>query len=450
MSFEKNPFRVLNVSIYDTAATINERADDLLFTEPDEKIIEQARTTLLNPRKRIAAEVQWFVSKGMLSSDSVLKWLTVIDKNFSEHKPETLRTKINRARGEAKLPVVKDVAEIKTELKNIRYEIRKMIQAELHAANQKIRVNFANRFVDEVLEAENFGVVVEDFFEVYKAEMNSFFADTSNQIIALLNKIKINAHPKFLDELTEAVKAFAYTRRPLDKFSIALGANDFDDSAKIFLHVRNLSAELFNEKHLIDEPLKIMRTLEENFSYLPIPMEVVRDEIQILEKAKAQQPTKTFLDAEEEFSTIKKSMDRGLHFARGFAKTNLDFYEKVFKPRHEVTIRRLMIRRDMKLEEWRVLNFATASIYAQMGAAMTWAVRADLALEFYQKALPYAETSGDTKLISRVKKDIYDLRKINEQLAEIERQVTDNKRRKPAGCFTAIAIFCLALILLTL
>lgn len=450
MSFEKNPFRVLNVSIYDTAATINERADDLLFTEPDEKIIEQARNTLLNPRKRIAAEVQWFVSKGALSSDSILKWLTVIDKNFSEHKPETLRTKINRARGEAKLPVVKDVGEIKTELKNIRYEIRKMIQDELRAANQKVRVNFANRFVDEVLEAGNFGVVVEDFFEVYRMEMNSFFAGSSNQIAALLPKIKINAHPKFLDELTAAVKTFAYARRPLDKFSIALGANDCDDSAKIFLHVRNLAAELFNEKHLIDEPLRIMRMLEDQFSYLPIPMELLREEIEILEKAKSQQPTKTFLDAMEEFESIKKSMERGLHFARGFAQTNLNFYEKVFKPRYEVTIRRLMIRRDMKLEEWRVLNFATASIYAQMGAAMTWAVRADLALEFYQKALPYAETSVDTKLIAQVKKDIYDLRKVNEQLAEFKKQVTDNASRKPSGCLTTVAIFCLLMILLTL
>lgn len=439
MSFEQNPFQVLNVSIYDTAATINERADDLSFTEPDEKAIEQARTTLLNPRKRIAAEVQWFVSKGALSSDSILKWLTVIDKNFSEHKPETLRTKINRARGEAKLPVIKDVGEIKAELKNIRYEIRKMIQDELRTANQKIRVNFANRFVDEVLEAESFGVVVEDFFEVYRLEMNSLFEQTSNQIVALLPKIKINAHPKFIDELTAAVKTFAYARRPLDKFSIALGANDCDDSEEIFYAVREVAVTLFNEKYLIRAPLRIMRMLEENFSHLPKLVELIRKDIKFLQQAEEQQPTKIFLDVKEEFELITESMERDLHFEKGFERANLYFYETVFKVRYEITLNQLIIRRDMKPAEWRFLNFIAAVIYAQMGAALTWANRADLALELYQKALSYAETSGDAKLIARIKKDI-------SKFVIIKRPVLP---AKSSGCFTAVAIFCLLLIMLT-
>lgn len=440
MSFEKNPFQVLNVSIYDTATTINERADDLSFTEPDEKAIEQARTILTNPNKRIAAEVQWFVSKGALSSDSILKWLTVIDKNFSEHKPETLRTKINRARGEAKLPVVKDVGEIKAELKNIRYEIRKMIQDELRAANPKIRVNFANRFVDEVLEAKNFGVVVEDFFEVYRSEMNSSFEETSNQIIALLNKIKVNAHPKFIGELTAAVKTFAYARRPLDKFSIALGANDCDDTEEIFYAVREVAITLFNEKYLIRAPLRIMRMLEENFSHLPKLVELIRKDIKFLQQAEEQQPTKIFLDVKEEFELITESMERDLHFEKGFERANLYFYETVFKVRYEVTLKQLIIRHNMKPAEWRFLNFIAAVIYAQMGAALTWANRADLALELYQMALSYAETSGDEKLIARIKKDI-------SKFVIVKRPVLPTKS---PGCLTAVAIFCLLLILLTI
>lgn len=332
--------------------------------------------------------------------------------------------------------------------------------------------------------------------------------------------------------------------------------NDFDDSAAICREVRNVAIELFNDKDLIEEPLRITRMLEQNFSHLPKLAELIREDIKFLAAAKAQQPsqnftetasalesirkamerglhfeegfeqanlnfyerffkarhegilqslmirrkykpeewrilnaavagiyvyiakamtwtsradlvlellqkalpyaetsgdtkmftkirnniaeekarrpTQTFLDVAEEFESIKKNMERGLHFAEGFTQANLAFYEKIFKPRYEVTIRRLMIRRDMKLEEWRLLNFAAAMIYAQMGAAMTWAVRADLALEFYQKALPYAETSNDVKFIARVKGDINDLLKIN-------RQIAANARRGSSGCFSVIA-----------
>lgn len=433
MTFEENPFRVLQVSIYDTKATIEERADELSFADPErEDTIEQAQSILLNPKKRIVAEVQWFVCKGLFTSDSILPWIATIDKNFSAQKPEELRKKINKARTESKFPAVQDTAEIKAELKNIRYEIRKMIQDEVRAANHKVRVNFANRFADEILAEKNFGVITEDFFDCYRLEMNPFFENTTNQIVALLGKIKINAHEKFLGELDYLVKDLSYARKPLDSMSLATGMNDFDDSAAVCRDVRNAAIELFNDKDLIDEPLRITRMLEKNFAHLPTLAELIRKDVKFLEAAKAQQPSQTFQDAMTEFESIMKSMERGLHFAKGFEQANMEFYETIFKPRHEVIINQLMIRRDTKLEEWRLLNFAAAVIYSKMGAAMTWAVRADLALEFYQKALPYAEASGDFNLIARVKGDINDLLKI-------KRQIAANASRGSSGCFSVVA-----------
>ena len=77
MNFDENPFRVLNVSIHDTKATIIERADNLSFGDPDnEKIFAQAQEILINPRKRIAAEVSRLVDENIdianLSEDSLL------------------------------------------------------------------------------------------------------------------------------------------------------------------------------------------------------------------------------------------------------------------------------------------------------------------------------------------------------------------------------------------
>ena len=131
MTFEENPFRVLNVSIYDTKATIVDAADDLAFAEPDdEKIIAQARDILLNPRKRIAAEVRYLVDENIdvanLSED-ILR----VDKKFSALNAEDLRDRINAARVKSKFPAVNDTKAIADELKNLRDEIRSKIQGKL-------------------------------------------------------------------------------------------------------------------------------------------------------------------------------------------------------------------------------------------------------------------------------------------------------------------------------
>lgn len=102
----------------------------------------------------------------------------------------------------------------------------------------------------------------------------------------------------------------------------------------------------------------------------------------------------------------------------------------------------------MKVDEWRTLNLAAAVIYAQMGAAMTWAVRADFALECYEKALPYAQASGDAKIISRVKQDVNEFRQLNAQLAEVKRQIVANSSRRSSGCFSMVAVVVIVVALL--
>ena len=403
MTFEENPFRVLQVSIYADKAAINERADELSFEDPDrEKNFEQARTILLNPKKRIAAEVQWFVSKELFFSGSIFPWLTTVDKNFSAQKPEALRKKINKARSESKFPAVEDAVEIKAALKNIRYEIRKMIQDEFRANNQRARVNFANRFAEEVRKQRDFGVIVDDFFECYRLEMNPFLDNVAKQIIALLNKIKINPHTKFLYDLEGKLEEFGKAQKPLDRISFATSTNNFNASEEIFVAVRLTAIEIHNEKDLIDESLKIFQMLEKNFSHLPTLAESIRKDIKFLEEEKARRPTKSFLDAKATLDKIQAEMDRWLHCKKGFENDNLKFYNEVFKPTCDVIITGLMLpdRHSRKPNEWKALNAKAAVIYLHFGTALTWTSRADFALDCFKKALPYAKTSGDAELIS--------------------------------------------------
>ena len=186
MIFEENPFHVLQVSIYDTKA----------------KIIERARDILLNPRKNAL---------------------------YSELTAEEIRAQINAARAKAKFPAVQDTAAIKSELKSIRYEIREKFQAHLKEMPRVECMKFANDLAEILThDEENFGIIIEDFFECCRLEMNSFLDETSEKIFAPGNfKFAFKAEfSQFLYELEPELKSFVNAIKPLDKFSIAIGTND--------------------------------------------------------------------------------------------------------------------------------------------------------------------------------------------------------------------------------
>ena len=316
MTFEENPFRVLNVSIHDTKATIVDAADDLAFAQPeDEKIIAQARDILLNPRKRIAAEVRWFVGEN-IDIENLSEDILRVDKKFSALNAETLREQINASRRKSKFPAVNDTKAIVDELKNLRDEIRSKIHDKFQGANHKMRVSFANFVVDK-LASGNFGVVIEDFFDSYKLEMSFLFDSTTKHIADLLKRIKADADKKSFDDLAFHVTEFVRARKPLDEFSILLGSNDFDDSEEIFYAVRATAIDLYNEKDLVDEPLKITRLLERNFSYLPKLAEIIRKDVAFLEKAQASLPSQAFRNAIAELEQIQAAIDARLHFEKG-------------------------------------------------------------------------------------------------------------------------------------
>lgn len=62
MEIKGNAFDVLGVTPEDDIASINEAADEKSWNdEPNETMYEAARETLTNPRKRLQAEVPWFL-----------------------------------------------------------------------------------------------------------------------------------------------------------------------------------------------------------------------------------------------------------------------------------------------------------------------------------------------------------------------------------------------------
>ena len=62
MEVNENAFDLLGVTPEDGIARINDAKDDKSWVdEPNESMYEAARETLTNPRKRLQAEVPWFL-----------------------------------------------------------------------------------------------------------------------------------------------------------------------------------------------------------------------------------------------------------------------------------------------------------------------------------------------------------------------------------------------------
>lgn len=95
----------------------------------------------------------------------------------------------------------------------------------------------------------------------------------------------------------------------------------------------------------------------------------------------------------------------------------MKFYHDQFKPIHERNLQGLMFQSRYKPDEWQYLNSLAATIYLKVGNAMTWARRADLAFENFQKALPYAVASGDKELIALPRKRVDEWKDIAQKVA---------------------------------
>ena len=295
---EENPFRVLQVSIYDTKATITARADDLSFAEPErEKIFDAARDTLLNPRKRITAEVAYFVAAEVFNVGDILGELEVIDEKFSALNAQELFDKINETREKAKFPAAQDFDAVETELENIRAEIRGRIQAAVESLPQENYTRFANELADRILSKKKFGVVVEDFFELYSLNMRPLIVDKYEKLRERLEHIKIESkkisrsikdyyNGNGFKELETELKGFCVVVTPLNKFALAKDADDFPDTEAALNLFVNFAIDMYNENTAgFPEANSILIMFEKYFSGLPKINETIKSNIENLQKS---------------------------------------------------------------------------------------------------------------------------------------------------------------------
>lgn len=293
MTFEENPLNILRVSIYDDKATITARADDLSFAEPDrEKIFDAARDILINPRKRLAAEVAYFAQVEIFNVRNIFGELELVDEKFSALNAQELFVKINEAREKSKFPTAQDFAAIETELENIRAEIRGRIQAAVENLPQENYVRFAGELTDRILSKKKFGVVVEDFFVLYSLNMRPFLVNKYEKLRERLEAVKTSTSlkdaftGKNFKNLEAELKSFCEVVTPLNKFSLAKDADDFPETEAALNLFVNFAIDMYNENTFdFPEANSILIMFEKYFSNLPGINETIKNNIENLQKS---------------------------------------------------------------------------------------------------------------------------------------------------------------------
>ena len=317
---EENPFNVLQVSIYDDKATITARADELSFAEPDrEKIFDAARDILINPRKRLAAEVSYFVEAEIFNVRNIFGELELVDEKFSAFNVKDFLNKINVARIKSGFPAVQDVYAIEQELANARFAVRMKIQIALENLPQDSCLQFANELADKILSKKKPGVVVETFFELYDMNMRPLIVDKYEKVRERLEAIKTSTSIKDVftgknfKDLEAELKNFCAVVTPLNKFALAKDANDFPETEALMNLFFVTSVELHNNDERTQEALQILILFEKYFSYIPKIKAEMTNTI-----AKLQKASHVFLDFLHTVPPFKNIMmnDNLPHWAR--------------------------------------------------------------------------------------------------------------------------------------
>lgn len=200
MHYKENPFNILRLSMEANRDTIVQKADDMCFDEPEnEEAIEQAKGVLLNPQRRIKAELSWLpevstdiFDKICLTEDDILGLNSLAAMNFrlfamemdSPHdladsilKVDELYATIsidelwkllNKERKRAGFPMIQEAAMLKAPWQERRGEIKHIIQSCIEKLSNDVYIQISGMIAEQAAARGKFGSILQDYIDDYK------------------------------------------------------------------------------------------------------------------------------------------------------------------------------------------------------------------------------------------------------------------------------------------
>ena len=480
MEVNENAFDLLGVTPEDGIARINDAKDDKSWVdEPNESMYEAARETLTNPRKRLQAEVPWFL-KNSNSAFSlmnevqncrgadirlVVQKIVALDDEYKEALQEEslndIYTDIIISRKKAGISADIEQADIEEALSQLLEEGAKAaIDTLLRKCSTQEAVQIGNVIAKEMIQPgigkypKKYGDCIRFFIDLYNMKVQNELDTRSEKIQQDIEAAKVYTSVAQLSPLFQEIEWFDYLAQPLQLYFEDQGqADKQSQSEDIAGSLRKLSLFYHNERQLTELSIAVTEKAMQVFAENPKVLQQLQEDDEILKQQVQVKPLTD--DLEIVFVQVARFVDR---------KKGKEASNSVQIMSHKDQWVSALHRAASRLEQLSPSEKAAAAgflaqTYYTLATACTWADMWDYAYIVAKEGLIYARQSGNQEIISEFLSALQYYSKApsvdNEvrpcsSVEEFERKKAEKRSRESKGCLIKIVIAAVAFIALLL
>lgn len=494
MEIKGNAFDVLGVTPEDDIASINEAADEKSWNdELNETMYEAARETLTNPRKRLQAEVPWFL-KNSNSAFSlmnevqncrgmdirfVVQKIVALDGEYKqalqEESLDDIYTDIIISRKKAGISADIEQDDIEEALSQLLEEGAKAaIDTLLRKCSTREAAQIGNVIAKELIQPgigkypKKYGDCIRFFIDLYNMKVQNELDARSEQIKQDIEAAKVYTSVAQLSPLFQEIEWFDYLAQPLQLYFEDQGqAEKQSQSNDIAQKLRDLALFYHNQKNLTNLSIavteKAMQVFEENPQMLQQfqeNIEILKQQVQVNPQEDNEVPKRQVqVNPLEELKIVLGQV--ALLVAREKGKEANNSMQIM---NHKDQWIAALHRAAAKLSQLSPIERAAAAgvlaeVYYTLATACTWADMWDYAYIIAKEGLTYAMQSGDQEIISEIQKGLQyygrapsvdnEVRSCS-SVEEFERKKAEKRSGESKGCLIKIVIAAVAFIALLL
>lgn len=337
---EKNPFYILEVLPGDKRASIISKAEEKAFFA-DGNECDEAQASLINPTRRLSAELEWFFDvsannqaetikciknkkeictdglsgisrlNAVLHNFSTLAFddyfeigyaILEIDELYEELDSSDICDVINKHRAQAGIAPATE-GDIVGALGKKRATIRQTISERLETLSEPDYVELVSMIAEKCIAEDTYsdGMVIGDVVDQYEVRMKSVIDEKMDAALSMIGKVDANTNKPVIDltvkNLIGALKEFDKYAQPLQVKS-SMDGSDHEQSLHLARECREFAIELHNEYENSDASFKLIHALREIFPELSEFSEIIaNDEKQITKIKKEKEQFKKDLEA---------------------------------------------------------------------------------------------------------------------------------------------------------
>lgn len=358
-SLVQSPFYILRATTRDDRQRIVARAEERSL-DLDSAASQKARSDLVHPRTRLAAEVAWlpgvspnravqlielarnpdalrretglpFLAHANLLAETfehvsgdddpadVATFIDELAQLVDQLSAENVAREINEDRAVAGIPEVR-VEQVEAELSERRRYFRDVIKVALDRMPSKALVSALTSAVEGATLGGKVHApeLIDELVDSYEVEAQGFLQAEAENVAKLVRSAREaagrgeSAVRPIVAKLEAVVRNWDWVAQPIQLSAKARGLNH-DPSHEIALSVRSLAVDLFNEQGMLEQSSRITALLQEVFAELPEVSERVAEDSEALEEiAKGRQESE--VERHEWEQTLTYSVNLGTIF----------------------------------------------------------------------------------------------------------------------------------------